>query len=77
MKKNICTRDVRARIRRVILSAEEPFCTTDLFDDLDSEGITDRDLILEVLDELYDRGLIEYRHQASIVNDPQWAFSVA
>lgn len=70
--KSVCT-----KIRQTILAMEKPFCITDLFIALDSEGITDRDLILEILDELYERGVIEYRCREGIVDDPQWAFCVA
>lgn len=65
------------RIRRTILSMKKPFCIADLFVVLNLEGITDRDLILEVLDELYERGLIEYRRREGAVDDPKWAFYVA
>lgn len=65
------------KIRQIILSMKKPFCIADLFVVLDSEGISDRDLILEVLDELYARGLIEYRRREGVVDDPKWAFYVA
>lgn len=69
--KSICV------IRQTILTMEKPFCITDLFVALNLAGITDRDLILEVLDELYERGLVEYRHREGVVDDPKWAFHVA
>lgn len=69
---NVCT-----KIRQTILSMEKPFCITDLFAALNSEGIDDRDLILEILDELYERGIIEYRRREGIIDDPKWAFYVA
>lgn len=67
----------RTKIRQTILSMKKPFCIADLFAALNSERVTDRDLILEVLDELYSRGLIEYRRREGVVDDPQWAFYVA
>lgn len=70
--KNVCM-----KIQQTILAMEKPFCITDLFVVLDSEGITDRDLILEILDELYERGIIEYRRREGVVDDPKWAFHVA
>lgn len=69
--------NVRTEIRQTILAMEKPFCITDLFAALNSVGITNRDLILEILDDLYERGLIEYRRREGIVDDPKWAFYVA
>lgn len=69
---SICT-----KIRQIILAMEKPFCITDLFVTLSLEGITDRDLILEILDELYERGIIEYRRREGVVDEPKWAFYVA
>ena len=73
----VCMKNVCTKIRQTILSMEKPFCIADLFVVLNSEGITNRDLILEVLDELYERGLIEYRRREGVIDDPQWAFYVA
>lgn len=59
-------------IRRTILSQELPFCISDLYDLL--ESLTDdRDLILEILNELYDRRLIDYR----AIEEGRYAFVVA
>lgn len=69
---NVCI-----KIQQTILDMEKPFCITDLFAALNSEGINDRDLILEILDELYDRGIIEYRRREGVVDEPKWAFHVA
>lgn len=69
--------NIRSTIRQTILSLEKPFCIADLFIVLNSIGIKDRDLILEVLDELYDRGLVDYRRQEGVVGNPKWAFCVA
>lgn len=70
-------KDTYTTIRQTILAMEKPFCIADLFIALDSRGVDDRNLILEVLDELYERGLIEYRRREGVVDDPKWAFHVA
>ena len=60
-------------IRRTILSMERPFNVSDLFYTLEeNHGITNRTLILEVLDELCESGIISY----SEINDDCWAFEV-
>ncbi len=68
---------VRTKIRQIILSLEKPFCIADLFDVLTEQEIKDRDLILQILDELYDEGLVDYRRREGIVDEPVWAFHVA
>lgn len=67
MKYNLCT-----EIRRAILKQETPFCISDLYSRLKSLT-DDRDLILQCLDELYDKKLLDYR---SIGKD-LWAFVVS
>ena len=63
----------RTIIREVILGMERPFNVSDLFYKLNEKhGIRNRPLILEVLDELCDSGIIDY----SEVNDDCWAFEV-
>lgn len=69
--------DNRSVIRQTILALEKPFCISDLFIMLGSKDIKERDLILEVLDELYDRGLVDYRRREGVVDNPKWAFFVA
>lgn len=64
---------LRKIIRETILQMERPFNVSDLFYKLDStNGIRNRSLILEVLDELCDSGAIDY----SEINDDCWAFNV-
>lgn len=63
---------LRKTIRETILQMERPFNVSDLFYKLDSIGIQNRALILEVLDELCDSGAIDY----SEINDDCWAFNV-
>lgn len=65
--------ELRRIIRETILQMERPFNVSDLFYKLHSEyNIQNRVLILEVLDELCDSGVIDY----SEINDDCWAFNV-
>ena len=73
---------IRVKIRTAILGMEKPFCITDLFLRFEKQGITDREIILSVLDELYDEGFIEYDRVSGTVDDPDnnassWAFKIA
>ena len=73
--------NTRANIRYAILQMKKPFCIADLYFRLEQQGFCDRELMLQVLDELYDEGLIDYCKQTGIVDeaDPgyRWAFQVA
>ncbi len=65
-------------IQKTILEMEKPFLMSDLFNKLALVGITDKEVILNVLDELLNIGLVEY----SDVNDDlsvyyQSAFAIA
>lgn len=65
--------EVRKIVRRTILQMERPFNVADLFYKLKKNyGIGDRALILEVLDELCENGIIDY----SEVKHDCWAFEV-
>lgn len=72
---------MRTKIRHAILSMEKPFCISDLFSRMAQYGIEDRKLILQVLDELYDEGVIKYQKNEGIVDSPDksasWCFCVA
>ena len=59
-------------IKETIIDMERPFNVSDLLYRLALKKVTNRTLILEVLDELCDNGLIDY----SEINDDCWAFSV-
>ena len=64
---------MRKIIREAILDMERPFNISDLFYKLEKDhGICNRTLILGVLAELCDSGLISY----SEINDDCWAFNV-
>lgn len=67
MEYNLCT-----EIRQAILKQKGPFCISDLYVRL--KNLTDdRNLILQCLDELYDKRLVDYK---SIEKD-LWAFVVS
>ncbi len=67
MEYNLCT-----EIRRAILKQKEPFCISDLYGRL--KDLTDnRDLILQCLEELFDRRLLDYKH----IEKDIWAFVVS
>lgn len=51
------------KIQTAILSIKVPFCVTSLFWLLAAFGMTDRNLILDILDDLCDRGLVVYQPQ--------------
>lgn len=71
--------DVRI-IRRFIMGQKEPFCLVDIYHRAEREGITDRGLVLNVLDELYEEGLIYYDRINPLpisLKKSQWGFYVA
>lgn len=53
-------------ISRTILNMEIPFKLSQLYEVLEAKGITDRELILDVLNQLYEKGLVDY---ASVEDD--------
>lgn len=56
----------KVTISRVILNMEIPFKLSQLYEILEKKGITDRELILDVLNQLYEKGLVGY---ASVEDD--------
>ena len=50
----------RERVWKAILNQTKPFCTADLFDRLEKQSITDKELIMQVLNELFETGLVSY-----------------
>lgn len=63
----------RKTIRRTILRMERPFNVVDLFYTLEKDhDIQDRKLILDILDEMCESGVISY----SEIYDDCWAFAV-
>ena len=72
--------EIRMKVRAIIVSMEKPFFFFFLLMRLKKEGITDQRLILSVLDELYDEGVVIYTELDGVVDDPKtprWAFRVA
>ncbi|MCM1543316.1 MAG: hypothetical protein NC121_18945 [Blautia sp.] len=53
-------------ISRTILNMDIPFKLSQLYEVLEQKGITDRELILDVLNQLYEKGLVDY---ASVEDD--------
>lgn len=52
----------RSFIRKAILEMTEPFHLEDLYDRLLKQDVTDRGLVLQVLEELYQETLVDYIH---------------
>ena len=48
-------------IRKEILEQVTPFCISDLYDRLEQKELYNKRLIMIVLNELYDEGLVEYK----------------
>lgn len=51
--------DAKSHIRDVILKMDKPFKLSQLFQTLDKEGLNDKYLILDVLNQLYENGLVK------------------
>lgn len=75
----IISNDV-SNIRKEIMAMNKPFCLIDLYLRLEKVGITDRESILTVLDELYDEGLVEYAKIEGMTDklhdEVKWAFRI-
>ena len=59
-------------IRKAILEMTEPFHTEDLYERLLTREVTDKGLILQVLNELFQMNLVDYIQ----IHDSTYAFSV-
>lgn len=59
-------------ISKTILAMNEPFKLSDLYVKLATQGIQDYALILDVLNELYENGLVDY----SSVEDDTFEFCI-
>ena len=70
----------RLEAKKFILNIKEPFCITDLYYKLEKEGYTNRKMILQLLDELYDLGFIRYcrlhESKKTPYTNTDWAFIV-
>lgn len=49
----------KVEISRTILNMDIPFKPSRLYEILEAKGITDRELILDVLNQLYEKGLVD------------------
>ena len=56
-----------------ILEMEKPFLMSDLFEKLALQGVTNKKLILSVLDLLLDSGLVDYK---DISQEDIWYYSL-
>lgn len=67
----------RKEIRKAILAQSKPFCTQDLICRLQKKGITNKRIILDVLDELFDEGLVKYgKVPTDSKEETQYAFFI-
>ena len=70
----------RVYVRKIILGMKKPFCISDLLSRLKEKGIYDSALIIQVLNELYEEGLVDYDRKSGMVDEPdssEWAFYVS
>ncbi len=51
--------DIKAKISSTILNMKKPFKLSQLYQVLEKEGITSKTLILDVLNQLYESGLVD------------------
>jgi hypothetical protein len=64
-------REIRNKIAKIIMNIEKPFSISGLLFVCRQNQINDVDLILEVLDDLCDAGLVSY----SEIQDDCWAYT--
>ena len=62
------------KVRRYILCRAEPFCISDLYAAMAERGVSDRDMVLGVLKELYGCGLVTYDCRGNPGDGSEWAF---
>lgn len=63
-------KEIRKRVAELIIEIEKPFSLAGLFFVCYNEGICNENLILEVLEDLYDSGIVSY----SEIQDQCWAY---
>ncbi len=67
----------RKEIRKAILAQSKPFYTQDLICRLQKEGITDKRMILDELDELFYEGLVKFdKVPTDSKEETQYAFFI-
>jgi hypothetical protein len=64
-------RDIRKKIARLIIEIEKPFSIAGLLYVCRMAGIPEEDLVLDVLEELCDNGVVKY----SEIRENCWAFA--
>ena len=71
----------RMRLRKFIVDMKGPFCLLNLYIRVENQlKITDRRLIDDVLNELYEIGIVVYREvdpPSENPDDPKWAYYIA
>lgn len=66
----------KQEIRKMIMNQSKPFCLIDIYRRIENVKPANRALILEVLDELYLEGLVNYVQLAQKMGNTEWAFAV-
>ena len=66
----------KKEIRKIILDQTKPFCISDLYIRIEKIKPANRGLILEVLNEIYDEGLILYVKLPKKIGNTNYAFVV-
>ena len=66
----------KLEIRKMILNQIEPFCINDLYNRIEKIKPVNRGLILQVLNEIYDEGLILYVRLPEKIGNTNYAFVV-
>lgn len=66
----------KLEIRKMILDQTEPFCINDLYIKIENIIPANRGLILDVLNEIYDEGLIIYVKLPKKTGNTNYAFIV-
>ena len=62
--------NMEMKVCDVILSMDRPFKISQLFEEMNEHQITDKDFVLEILDQLCESGIIKY----SEIEDDVWAY---
>ncbi len=70
------TKVTRLEVRQRIFSQEKPFCLVDINRRLNKIEETDSELILSVLDQMFDEGLVSYGELPEKQGNTNWAFFV-
>ena len=75
--KNYNTKSTHEYIRKEILAQEKPFCIEDLIVRLEKKGMTNKRLILYILDKMHKEGLVKHgKVKVEDSNDEIFAFYI-